>query len=136
MSSKEAKTTVAEAAEKVVEEVKADAKPAAVKAVKEETAAAEKKAEKEEAKAAKKPAAKKTTAKKADKPELKPEVFIEYQGRQAGQASVVEKVKAAFVSSGHRASSIKSLQIYMKPEEFKAYYVINDGKFAGDVDLF
>ena len=61
---------------------------------------------------------------------------LEFQGRQAEQTSVVDKVKAAFVASGHRASSIKSLQIYMKPEEFKAYYVINDGKFAGDVDLF
>lgn len=134
MSSKEAKT-VAEAAEKVVD-VKADAKPEAVKAVKEEKTAVEKKAEKEEAKAAKKPAAKKATPKKADKPELKPEVYIEYQGHQAGEASVIERVKAAFVASGHRASSIKSLQIYMKPEEFKAYYVINDGKYAGDVDLF
>ena len=134
MSSKEAKT-VAEAAEKVVEEVKADAKPEAVKAVKEEKTV-EKKADKDEAKAAKKPAAKKATAKKADKPELKPEVYIEYQGRQAAEASVVEKVKAAFVASGHRASSIKSLQLYIKPEEFKAYYVINDNKYSGEVDLF
>ena len=63
-------------------------------------------------------------------------MYIEYQGRQAAEASVVEKVKAAFVASGHRASSIKSLQLYIKPEEFKAYYVINDGKYAGDVDLY
>ena len=39
------------------------------------------------------------------------------------------------VADGHRASSIKSLQVYLKPEEFAAYYVINQ-KFAGRVDLF
>ena len=97
-----------------------------------------KKADKDEAKAAKKPAAKRSTAKKekAEKPELKPEVFIEYQHQQASQLSIVDKVKAAFVASGHRASSIKSLQIYIKPEEYKAYYVINDNKYNGEVDLF
>ncbi len=135
MSSKETKT-VTEAAEKAVEEVRTDAKPEAAGSVKEEKPAAEKKAEKESAKTVKKPAARKAASKKADKTELKPEVFIEYQGQQAGETSVIEKVRAAFVASGHRASSIKSLQIYMKPEEFKAYYVINDGKYTGDVNLF
>lgn len=125
--------TVEKAAEdKAVEEtVKAEEKMETVKAVK-----GEKKAEKEETKAAKKSAAKKTATKKADKPELKPEIYLEYHGHQIEGTSVVEKVKESFVSSGHRVSSIKSLQIYMKPEEFKAYYVINDGKFTGDVDLF
>lgn len=55
---------------------------------------------------------------------------------QASEAVVVDKVKAAFVASGHRVSSIKSLQIYIKPEENKAYYVINDNKYSGEVDLF
>lgn len=32
-------------------------------------------------------------------------------------------------------SSIKTLQLYLKPEESAAYYVINQ-KFAGKVDLF
>jgi len=48
---------------------------------------------------------------------------------------VIEKAKNEFVAEGHRASSIKSLQVYLKPEEFAAYYVINQ-KFAGRVDLF
>ena len=132
---KEAKS-VAEAADvKEAETVQADAKSEADTAVKGETKTVGKKADKDEAKAAKKPAARKST-KKADKPELKPEVFIEFQNRQASQATVVDKVKAAFVASGHRVSSIKSLQIYIKPEEFKAYYVINDNKYSGEVDLF
>ena len=72
---------------------------------------------------------------KAAKEELKPEVFIQYQGNEAIVADVIEKAKNEFVADGHRASSIKSLQVYLKPEEFAAYYVINQ-KFAGRVDLF
>ena len=67
--------------------------------------------------------------------ELVPEVFIQYQGNEAIVADVIEKAKNEFVAEGHRASSIKSLQVYLKPEEFAAYYVINQ-KFAGRVDLF
>lgn len=77
----------------------------------------------------------KTTAKKAVKEEMKPEVFIQYQGQEAVVADAIEKAKAEFVADGHRVSSIKSLQIYLKPEEYAAYYVINQ-KFAGRVDLF
>lgn len=77
----------------------------------------------------------KTTTKKAVKEEMKPEVFIQYQGKEAIVAEAVEKAKAEFVADGHRVSSIKSLQIYLKPEEYAAYYVINQ-KFAGRVDLF
>lgn len=136
MSSKKETLTGAETSEVKTDgdAVKAEGKQA--EAAKADAKPAEKKAEKEETKAAKKPAAKKTAAKKSEKPELKPQVYIEYQGRQAADASVVDRVKAAFVASGHRVSSIKSLQIYIKPEEFKAYYVINDGKYTGDVDLF
>ena len=47
----------------------------------------------------------------------------------------VEKAKAQFVAEGHRESSIKSLRVYLKPEDGAAYYVIND-KIAGRVDLF
>ena len=83
----------------------------------------------------KKPSRAAKKAAKAAKEELKPEVFIQYQGNEAIVADVIEKAKNEFVADGHRASSIKSLQVYLKPEEFAAYYVINQ-KFAGRVDLF
>lgn len=136
---KETKSVANAADVNEVEAVKADAKPEADTAVKGDTKTVGKKAEKDEAKAAKKTAAKRSTTKKTEKPEkpeLKPEVFIEFQNRQVSESSVVDKVKAAFVASGHRVSSIKSLQIYIKPEEYKAYYVINDNKYSGEVDLF
>ena len=83
----------------------------------------------------KKPSRAAKKAAKAAKEELKPEVFIQYQGNEAIVADVIEKAKNEFIADGHRASSIKSLQVYLKPEEFAAYYVINQ-KFAGRVDLF
>ena len=75
------------------------------------------------------------TAKKAAKEELKPEVYVEYQGNSALVEAAIEKAKEKFVAEGHRASSIKSLQIYLKPEDYAAYYVINQ-KNSGKVDLF
>ena len=126
----EQEKTVREAAEKPVDtEVKTTEQKTgkAVKAVKEEKTAE---------KTTKKQAPKKPATKKTDKPELKTDVFIEYQGRKILETDIINKVKAAFVKSGHRASSIKSMQIYIKPEESKAYYVINDNKYNGDVDLY
>ena len=130
-------------AEKKVAEVK-EVKPAEVKAAvkAEEEKVVEKAAEvKETVKAtvktaAKKTAQKKTTRKTATKKEASStEVFVEFYGQQSSVESVEERVKAAFVAQGHKAGTIKSLKIYLKPEEQAAYYVIND-KFAGRVDLF
>lgn len=127
---KETKTT----AQAVAEEIKTEAK-AAEEAVKEEKPA-EKKDGKQDAKAEKKPGAKKPAGKKADKPEIRPDVYIEYEGQQANEAALIEKIKAKFVADGHRAAYIKSLKLYIKPEEKKVYYVINEGKYADSVDLF
>lgn len=84
----------------------------------------------------KKTTAKKTTAKKAAvKKELAPEVYIQFEGREDAVQNVIVKAKEAFVADGHRESTIKSLRVYLKPEESAAYYVINE-KYAGKVDLF
>ena len=125
-AAQDVKTAVKESASEVKAAV--TEKTAAVKEAVEEKAAAKTETVKDTA------AETKETA-KAAKEELKPEVFIQYQGNEAIVADVIEKAKNEFVADGHRASSIKSLQVYLKPEEFAAYYVINQ-KFAGRVDLF
>ena len=129
-SASEVKAAVTEktAAVKEAVEEKAAAKTETVKDTAETKETAKPAREKKPSRAAKKAA-------KAAKEELKPEVFIQYQGNEAIVADVIEKAKNEFVADGHRASSIKSLQVYLKPEEFAAYYVINQ-KFAGRVDLF
>ena len=129
----EAKEVVAKKAETVVkkaEETVKKAEETAKKAERTVKAAAKTTAKK---KATKKAAAKKTA--KAEKKELVPEVFVQFDGNEDVVANVIERAKEAFTADGHRASSIKSLKVYLKPEEYAAYYVIND-TYAGKVNLF
>lgn len=116
-----------------------------VKTVEDKAKAAETKvketAKKAETATAKKTAAAKTTAKKtvakaaAKTVPAKAEITVQYQNNEVSLDKVEEKVKAQFVSEGHKAGSIKKINIYVKPEEYSAYYVINE-KFSGRVDLF
>ena len=76
----------------------------------------------------------KKAATKAKQP-AKTEIIVQYQQNAANLGELEDKVKKQFVAEGHRAGCIKTLNIYVKPEEYKAYYVIND-KFFGSVDLF
>ena len=89
------------------------------------------------AKAAKAAKAAKTAkeTKPAKKEPVKPEIIVQYQNSEVDTAAVEERVKAQFVAEGHKAGFIRKLNIYIKPEEYSAYYVIND-KFSGRVDLF
>lgn len=128
----EVKEAVAEKAEKVKETA---AKKATAKTTVKKTEEAPKRGRKPAAEkaATTKTATTKTASKKSEK--FVPEIFVQFEGMEAAQADVIEKVKAQFVSEGHRAGNIKSLKIYIKPEDKSAYYVIND-KNAGRVDLF
>ena len=118
-------------AEKTVDK-KAEAKAEAA-------AKAEKPAKAEPAKktAAKKEPAKKTAAKKtvkAEKPAVTQNIYVQFAGNEFLTSDLVAKVTENWVALGHRASSIKSLDLYVKPEDMAAYYVIN-GKASGSVEL-
>lgn len=106
----------------------AKAEPAKVEPAKAEAVKAE------PAKTVKKAAPKKTT-KAVAKKENTTVVKVQFQNREADLQVVEERVKEQFAAEGHRPSSIKSLNIYVKPEEYSAYYVINE-KYTGRVDLF
>ena len=116
------------------ENVTAPAKESAVKeeAVKVEKAPAKKTAEPR--KAAAKAAPKTTKTTKAEKEAVSQNVYIQFAGKEVKTEELVEQVKAAWAAEGHRASSIKSLELYVKPEENTTYYVIN-GEAAGKIDL-
>ena len=134
MATKKATTKATEVKE--VKEVKVEAPKTEVKEVKVEAP----KAEEKKAPAKKAPAKKAaTTTKKAPakKAAAKTEtvITVQFQGNEVSIASVEEKVKAQFVAEGNKVSSIKTLNVYVKPEEFSAYYVIN-GDATGRVDLF
>ena len=71
----------------------------------------------------KKPAAKKATAKKA---EVEPKVsaVVEYEGRSVLVKNIVAKAVKAY-KKANKGVVIKKVDIYIKPEENAAYYVIN-----------
>lgn len=84
---------------------------------------------------AKKAPAKKATPAKAAKTEIKTALYVQFAGNEATEADIIDKVKAAYVAEGHKESAIKEINLYVKPEEYAVYYVIND-KAIGKVDLF
>lgn len=67
--------------------------------------------------------------------ETESEVVLQYRGYEANMDDIVKRVKEYYVHKGNKESDIESLQIYVKPEDFTAYFVINEG-FVGKVALF
>ena len=78
-----------------------------------------------------------TEAAKAEQPahEAAPEVVLQYRGYEVNMETMTERVKAHYYAKGYKKGTIRDLQIYVKPEDFTAYYVINDG-VVGKVNLF
>ena len=79
-------------------------------------------------------AAKRAVKAAAPAPEKLEELVIQYGVMEWKGAELMERAKAAYAAEGHRISSIKSLSLYVKPEERKAYYVVNE-KTTGSIDL-
>ena len=118
------------AADAVAEEVKAEVKKAAPKKAAAKKAAAPKKAEAPVEKAAapaeetKKAAPKKAAAKKAAPAKAADaSVFVEFGGKQVAMKSVLDLATKAY-KKNHK-DEIKSIEIYVKPNESVAYYVVN-----------
>ena len=130
MSAKKAADTVKNVTPaKTSEQAKEEKAPVKKTEVKEEKAPA-KKAEAPK-KAASKAAAKTT---KTAKETVSQNVYVQFDGKEVKTEELVEQVKAIWTGEGHRASSIKSLEVYVKPEDAAAYYVIN-GKDTGKIEL-
>ena len=54
------------------------------------------------------------------------EVFFQYAGKEIELKKVIEQAKKDFISNSNKASDIKSLRLYVKPEEDAAYYIVNE----------
>ena len=73
--------------------------------------------------AAKKAAASTAAVKKA---EAKETVYIQFAGAEYNLDEIRANVKKAWMDeTGKKESDIKDVQIYVKPEEHAAYYVVN-----------
>lgn len=66
---------------------------------------------------------------------MKSTFYVEYYGKQVDEASLVKAAKAIWTNSGKKAADLKSLELYVKPEENMVYYVFNEdetGSFSVD----
>lgn len=111
---------VPEVKKAVEEKVMPEVKEVAEKVVPEAKKVAEKATEK----------VKKATAKK----EIKTSLFVEYYGKQVQEKDMIASVKKAWTKSGKKVADIKTMALYVKPEENSVYYVIN-GDSAGRVEF-
>ena len=117
----EKKTT--KAAEKAAETkkkataIKEEVKKEVKKAVKETKKTAEKAVA-----AVEKTAAKTRTKKKA----ATEEVILQYRGMQVSVETLLADAKADWIANGHKEKDYVSCRLYLKPEDRRAYYVIND----------
>lgn len=102
--------------------MKAKAAPVVEKVVEKTAPAVEKAAEKvvEETKEAAK-----KVRKAAPKKEMKTTLIVEHQGKQVEDKDMIAAVKKAWTKSGRKIGDIKTMTLYVKPEEAAVYYVIN-----------
>lgn len=111
----ETKTTEIKAEEKVAEPKKAPAKRSTAKPA-----------------PAKSAAANKETTKKA---ELKSALYIQYAGRSYAQEDLIKIAKDVWkYDLKRKVGDLKSVDLYVKPEENKVYYVMNK-EFTGCFDI-
>lgn len=119
------------AAEKTTAAEKEAVKEVGKEVVKETAAAEEAPAKAEEKPAAKAAKTTRTTAKK----EAEQEMILQFGGREIKEKDLYERIQQIWIEGyGKKAEELKSLKVYVKPEEFTAYYVINDD-VTGSIDL-
>lgn len=116
-----AKATASQATETVAKTVEK-----AVKAAEKTTKAVAEKAEevKEAVKETAKAPAKRTTTRKTAVKEM---VYLQYLGKEINKDDLVKQVKDIWTKElKNKAGDLKTVTLYLKPEENMAYYVIND----------
>ena len=102
--------------------VKAEAKAEAPKA---EAKAEAPKAEAKKAEEPKKETAKKAPAKRTAAKDIKTPVVVQFAGKEVTEKDLIAAVKKAYTKKGNKVGDIKTIEIYVKPEESAAYYVVN-----------
>ncbi len=132
---KEAASEVKTRVEKIIPEAKKVVEEKVVPETKKAAAKVEAEAKKVTEKVA--PEAQKTVEKvkkSAAKKEMKTTLYVEYYGKQVQEKDMIASVKKAWTKSGKKISDIKTMALYVKPEENSVYYVIN-GDSAGRVEF-
>ena len=102
-----------------------EVKAAETKTVKAEAKAEAPKAEAKKAEEPKKETAKKAPAKRTTAKDIKTSVVVQFAGKEVTEKDLIAAVKKAYTKKGNKVGDIKTIEIYVKPEESAAYYVVN-----------
>ncbi len=114
--------------DEIVSDVKATAKTATKKAVDTAKEVA-KKADNVTAEA------KKTVAKASTARPVREEVYLQYLGKEISKDEIMKQVKAIWTKQmKRRVGEMRTVTLYLKPEDNKVYYVIN-GEESGSIDI-
>ena len=63
-------------------------------------------------------------------------VILQYGEKSITYDEIVQNMKNKWTYDyGRKIGEIKSMELYVKPEEDKVYYVINEGEESGDFTL-
>ena len=66
---------------------------------------------------------------------LTQQIFLQFNEQEVEIGTVEANVKKAWKDAGKKLNEIETLDIYVKPQEGKAYYVVNK-ETEGKIDLF
>lgn len=74
------------------------------------------------------------TAVAAPRETLKTDFYIQFQNQEYLEQQITQRVKENCFANGLEEASLKTLSIYLKPEDQKVYYMAN-GEISGSVSL-
>ncbi len=97
----------------------------------ENTAEAEKTEKAEPAEAGKARRGRKPGTKKAD---IKTRIAVQYLGKEISEQEMIAKAKKAWTAKRNKVGDIKTIDLYVKPEDNAVYFVIN-GEFTGSAQI-
>ncbi|MBQ3660567.1 MAG: hypothetical protein II907_00795 [Firmicutes bacterium] len=75
-----------------------------------------------------------TAKKETATQQCKETIFLQYNGKEVCIDQVREAIKDNYDAVKKGSDPAEEIKIYLKPEDTKAYYVVNED-FAGEVDL-
>ena len=77
---------------------------------------------------------KKTTKAPVKKAEIKTSLCVQYLGKEIYEKDMIALVKKAWTAKRNKVSDIRSIELYVKPEDNAVYYVVN-GDFTGSIEI-
>ncbi|MCR5106137.1 MAG: DUF6465 family protein [Eubacterium sp.] len=65
---------------------------------------------------------------------MKTNVYVEFYGEQLSQNDIVAQAKKIWTDGGNNEADLNKIELYIKPEDDKIYYVFN-GDITGAFDI-